>query len=152
MNIICKLFGHKWEHCRCLRCSKIQDENHFWIKEVCSICNKKCSHDWNGCRCRICRKVRDEGHVLDEHCWCNRCNKYFHVWEKIRDAESWHEDLPIHRRKCKTCGKIEEYQTCPSCRRDISLIDTVGIKKTYKCSFCGHRVEAIDHNLLDYGH
>jgi uncharacterized Zn finger protein len=58
----------------------------------------------------------------------------------------------MHRRKCTTCGIIEKYQSCPSCGQDISLIKTVGIKKTYKCSFCGHSCQASDHNLLDYGH
>ena len=46
MGLNCKLLGHKWDGCKCVRCSAVRDEQ----------------HKWNGCKCTRCGQIRDEGH------------------------------------------------------------------------------------------
>ena len=48
MALACRLFGHKWDKCKCTRCGE--------IREVLDL------HDWNGCVCRLCGKKRDRDH------------------------------------------------------------------------------------------
>ena len=40
MSIKC-LFGHKWLGCKCTRCGKTRDENHFLVDDKCGICGIK---------------------------------------------------------------------------------------------------------------
>ncbi len=52
--MICILFGHKWDGCKCLRCGKKRDEQ----------------HDWDGCEYRHCGKLR---HDFDSDNVCTLC-------------------------------------------------------------------------------
>ena len=43
MGIACKLFGHKWNGCKCSKCSETRNESHTWGKTNggiahCSVC------------------------------------------------------------------------------------------------------------------
>jgi hypothetical protein len=46
MSLSCKIFGHKWNGCKCLKCREIRDEQHDWIDFKCSRCNKE-QYYWN---------------------------------------------------------------------------------------------------------
>lgn len=45
MSVICALFGHKWNGCKCERCTKIRDEQHDWSLCKCTLCGKTQSLD-----------------------------------------------------------------------------------------------------------
>ena len=45
MSVICTLFGHKWNGCKCERCTKIRDEQHNWSQCKCTMCGKTQSID-----------------------------------------------------------------------------------------------------------
>jgi len=65
MGFTCKIFGHKWNCCKCERCGAIRDVGHKWsicegkCIEKCEICGKeqKIEHTWNGCKCSRCGEV-----------------------------------------------------------------------------------------------
>ena len=48
MALACRLFGHKWDKCKCARCGE--------LREILDL------HDWNGCVCRMCGAKRDKNH------------------------------------------------------------------------------------------
>ena len=82
MGLICKIVGHKWNGCTCIRCRETRDEN----------------HDWNGCKCRICWKVRDRNHDFDG-CKCRICggiSDWGHVWDPTHDGVE----------TCRYCGGV----------------------------------------------
>lgn len=56
MTIICKIAGHVWEGCKCIRCGALQDNFHLWRGCNCTKCGVT-RHDWQGCICRRCRFV-----------------------------------------------------------------------------------------------
>ncbi|MDR0652116.1 MAG: hypothetical protein LBG12_02300 [Synergistaceae bacterium] len=90
MRFSCKIFGHKWNGCKCEHCGETRDEQ----------------HDWDGCKCSRCGKARDKQHnyVLalsnDGFCEevCTQCGK------KKRNK---------HISNGKNCSK------CPICGRAI---------------------------------
>ena len=45
--LTCKITGHKWNGCKCIRCGQKRD----------------IEHDWNGCTCRVCGKKRYKEHI-----------------------------------------------------------------------------------------
>ena len=57
---------HKWDGCKCIKCSKIRDEQ----------------HDWDGCKCKRCDTER---HDLDG-CVCKRCGAVQHSWVYFNDG------------------------------------------------------------------
>lgn len=60
--MICKLFGHKWNGCKCERCNKVRDKEHNFVSideqciKKCTICGKELivDHQWEGMHCKIC--------------------------------------------------------------------------------------------------
>jgi hypothetical protein len=141
MGILCKLFGHKWDHCYCSRCHEYRDEAHDWNGCTCRKCWKRRdeAHDWNGCKCRICYKERDEAHVWDG-CRCKICYKKRdegHDWTpcickkcyKKQENPQHHWDFTFHGVispagslpvKCKNCGTTADLPPagryfCPVC-------------------------------------
>ena len=95
MSLKC-LFGHKWNGCKCERCSEIRNEQHDWdlCKGKCKRCGETqpVQHDWNGCKCSRCGITRDEQHDWNV-CVCKRCGKTRneqHDWKGL---------------KCNRCGK-----------------------------------------------
>lgn len=118
MGIKCKIFGHKWNyckcavcgesrnsdhdwnHCQCKICRKKRDSNHVWKNCKCEVCNKIADvdnpvHEWNGCKCTICGKERDSDHIWD-NCQCVMCGKR-------RDFEHEYNNDG----KCVICGTPE---------------------------------------------
>ena len=49
MSISCKVFGHKWEHCKCARCGAKRNSDHVW----------------DGCICTVCGWVRNTEHTYE---------------------------------------------------------------------------------------
>ena len=152
MGFICKIFGHKWNGCKCERCSETRDEQHDWDGCKCSRCGKlqdeqhswsgcRCSrcghmrdvlHNWNGCRCHLCGKVRDEQHnyVLDSSC------KYFCEEACTQCGKSKRHN---HSSIDKNCSK------CPICGRAIG--GEVHAWADGKCSRCGVSGEELEDDL-----
>lgn len=115
-KLLCKLLGHKWQYCVCLRC---RETCHEW-QDGCTC--HKCEevnyfkHKWNGCTCKICKFVKDEGHNW-EHCVCKICGAK-------RDAKhNWNGC------KCAKCGKTRDEKHlrtdpcadhCPVCGKYVT--------------------------------
>jgi hypothetical protein len=38
--MVCKLFGHKWQGCKCTRCGETRDTGHDWRDSKCVRCGK----------------------------------------------------------------------------------------------------------------
>jgi len=106
-SILCKISGHKWDGCKCMRCRETRDEGHSY-EAVPGKCQEKCSkcgqirdieHRWNGCKCTRCGEERDEGHsyeAVPEKCLekcsiCGRSHELEHQWDGC---------------KCARCGEI----------------------------------------------
>ena len=154
MNLLCKMTGHKWDRCKCVRCGETRDEGHEWL----------------GCKCLICGRTRDE-----EHRWtypggntklcvrkCSRCGKTEkrqHRMENVPGkcyeecAECGYKTAPVHSWdgcRCTVCGEQRDQnhrwvrngctETCSICgktRTDDSLHDWVREGCTERCSACG---------------
>lgn len=110
MGFTCKIFGHKWNCCTCVRCSAKRDEQHNWNGCTCSCCGKARDeqHNWNGCKCSRCGKVRDSQHTYvflkstDSFCedictQCGKKRKNKHIAWSIRDREC---------SRCALCGRV----------------------------------------------
>jgi len=81
MGITC-LFGHKWDGCTCITCSKKRPYNHKFQGCKCSLCGFE-EHSWKGCKCSVCGMTKDMGHVFN-HCTCSICgavNNRKHDWD-----------------------------------------------------------------------
>jgi len=147
MGFTCKIFGHKWNGCKCEKCGDIIDEGHNWsiIKgkciEKCFVCGKERSveHKWNGCKCEQCGATRDVEHnwsIIKGKCIekCSVCGKECSVEHKWSGC------------KCEQCGTTRDVEhkwnncKCDICskKRDIGH-DYVAIdgKCWEKCTFCG---------------
>ena len=152
MGFICKIFGHKWNGCKCVKCGTTRDDGHNWLIvkgkciEKCSICGKERSveHKWNGCRCERCGTIRDEQHDWDL-CKgkCKRCSKTQpeqHIWDGC---------------KCSRCGKVRDeghkyLPTKSKCIEECSICGKEIAKHTWngcKCTLCGE-VRDVNHHFL----
>lgn len=100
-NIMCRIIGHQWDHCKCKRCGVTQNANHVW----------------DGCQCKICRRTRDEEHIFgymngswgdaEQHnLTCKRC------YQTKSEAHQWVIDEDGDKR-CSICGYTIE--VCPKC-------------------------------------
>lgn len=105
MSILCKIFGHKWNGCRCKRCNA-QSKNHKWKHCRCLVCGtyKSTGHNWNGCVCRVCGEERDIMHDLDG-CFCKRCKKY------IKKGKHNFKPINEYQEECTRCGLVQYYAT-----------------------------------------
>ena len=74
MGLVCTLFGHQWNHCKCIRCGEIRKPAR----------GEPDPHDWNGCVCRVCGQKRDEGHRYKNGV-CGICGRRI-TKEEIRKA------------------------------------------------------------------
>lgn len=41
MGLACKIFGHKWDWCKCKKCDQMRDEQHNWENGKCNVCGIK---------------------------------------------------------------------------------------------------------------
>jgi DNA-directed RNA polymerase subunit RPC12/RpoP len=106
MSITCKLFGHKWNGCKCERCDETRDVGHNFIIigdkciEKCVICDKKhnIEHEWDGCKCQHCGLTRDVSHRFEP--LINVCKQKCVVCGKEQDMlHDWHGVI------CDHCGE-----------------------------------------------
>ncbi len=130
MNLICKLFGHKWSGCTCTRCKSTRDLYHRWFygNLACSLCGKIHEHNWDGCVCKICGAKRDEGHDWDG-CRCKKC----HVQRD--EGHDWNGC------RCKKCYKMLEKPQ--HSWKQYNFHDTITVygKQTVECKNCGTSVD-----------
>ena len=139
MGLACKISGHKWDGCTCLRCGEHRDEEHKWAfmarestdakqcREKCTVCGKMrdAEHDWDGCTCTRCGAWRNEEHKFgefgpaDDSCiWSvNRLiakSRDIHVASCSRCDRSFAfphrlEKIGNCRGRCKDCGAEADY-------------------------------------------
>ncbi len=123
MGLICRLFGHKWNGCICIRCKQERNEGHNWNLCIgyCRICglHQPEQHDWNGCKCSRCGLTRDIEHSW-ENCKCKICGKLKdesfdgHIWAGCKcevcglTRNINHESHEWEGCKCKVCGKTRD--------------------------------------------
>ena len=107
MDLKCRILGHKWEHCRCLRCGEKRDSDHLW----------------DGCVCSVCGRVRNTGHsyALQPESYKTKGNV---TGEEIL--------LPTHTLYCVKC----EGKTIPRAVKFEPHVWT-GRGCMTKCSVCG---------------
>jgi len=138
MGFTCKIFGHKWNGCKCERCGTTRDEGHNWVIvegkciEKCSVCGKErnIEHKWNGCKCERCGNVRNE---YDRHNWViveGKCVKVCSICGREDFQYNAHHSLQAVpnkcQEKCTICGftKDIEHQwangICVRCGADIN--------------------------------
>ncbi len=131
MNLICKLFGHKWLRCICLRCHEKRDENHQWgvDKEscICVLCGARREHEWDHCKCKICGRLRDEDHDWDG-CTCRKCGA-------VRDEEHDYNNC-----RCVKCRKMLDNPRHYWKSHDRHGVITVQGKQTVSCANCNQEV------------
>ncbi len=144
MGLACKITGHKWNGCVCVRCGERRDEGHSYQLDaersarsgqcvvVCSICgaSKSHPHEWSGCTCLRCGARRDEEHLW-QGCRCAACGKARDEGHEWGEAKPWgHAN---HYRPCTICGK---------CKDEPHLFELVKSRKCYyRCTACGYGVE-----------
>ena len=165
MNLLCKMFGHSWDHCKCVRCGEIRDED----------------HEWFGCRCINCGKTRDEGHIWNytggntKLCvrTCSRCHKAEKRPHRMVDvpgkcfqecAVCGYKSTPRHSWNgctCTVCGEkrddqhdwvrngcTERCSICGKTRTDESLHEWVLDGCIERCSSCGKERESHDYQFV----
>lgn len=122
MGLICKLLGHRWEGCHCVRCGETRAEGHQWVEaegkceHTCAVCGitETVLCDWFHCRCKRCGTVRD-----DHHLWLKKsaCEQVCRVCGKERETHDWrHVDRGVDR--CAACGKTHRLSAEEIARRD----------------------------------
>lgn len=118
-KIICRIIGHRWNHCKCERCGTVQNANHMWSGCRCSVCYsvRDQEHQWMGCQCKICHKTRNEEHLFvyangnggnaEQHrLSCKRC------YAMKNEAHQWYINKNGNKR-CSICGYTID--VCPKC-------------------------------------
>ena len=90
MSLACKISGHRWDGCTCIRCNKVRDAD----------------HKWNGCTCVRCGKVREEGHVLARIVAFSERGHYraCSICGRTKFEAHSGQPLPHCRCKCEECG------------------------------------------------
>lgn len=120
--ILCRLFGHKYNGCRCQRCGSTREEG----------------HTFRGCKCAVCGKVREEGHTF-RICNCYACTMESATLEPDRRAAKY-----CHRISClrnRDSYKKECLHICTQCGTVLftahKMVPVPG--KCYsKCTVCGY--------------
>ncbi len=155
-NVLCMVFGHSWQGCKCKRCGETRNEEHSWNGCKCSVCGavRDEGHNWNGCRCTVCDKRRDEGHIwvgpsrgrfAEEKCClhCDICYKTIYTEHQFESVEGQ------CYRKCAKCGLITEPNhewdgcTCIVCGENrYKHHKWVQDGCNEKCCVCGEKKES----------
>ena len=128
MNGICKLFGHRWDGCRCSRCGLTRNEGHAWVESAeqcehtCAVCGvtETVPCTWFHCRCNRCGALRDEHHL-----WLAKtpCEQVCRVCGKERETHDWrHVDRGVD--KCAVCGTLHRLTAEEIARRDEEWAST----------------------------
>ena len=122
MSWICKLLGHRWRGCRCVRCGRTREQGHRYVEaedrceHTCETCGKTepVPHDWYGCRCARCGEVRNE-----QHQWLKKtpCERVCKICGQERETHEWrHVDRGLDR--CAVCGRTHRLTPEEIARRD----------------------------------
>ncbi len=85
MNMLCRILGHKWEHCKCSRCGQKRNEEHVW----------------DGCVCTVCGASRDEGHSYEP------VPGSYYEFTLGPNYTGHSELLRNHKLKCSKCGAVK---------------------------------------------
>ncbi len=167
-QLLCRVFGHKWEWCKCKRCGTLKFENHKWDDRcVCSICGRTRDqgHNWYYCKCKICGMKRDEGHKWDDRCVCSVCGKkrdQNHSWDYCRcrvcgQTRNTDHKWSLCQVKCEICGakgiRTHKWEGCRCSVCGETRQDHHNwIKKdcTEKCSICGKERESHEYQLMSH--
>lgn len=122
MAFLCKIFGHRWNGCRCTRCGAQRDTDHAFERaegkclNVCTLCGKEeeAEHLWHHCSCTHCGQTRDE-----DHDWfaTSECEEVCHLCGKERSSHAY---VPHERGvdKCRYCGKVHHLSPEEIAQRD----------------------------------
>ena len=122
MGLICKLFGHHYEGCRCTRCGQTRNEGHQWVEAVdrcehtCALCGitEQVPCEWYHCRCKRCGLQRDEHHLWLKK---SKCEQVCRLCGAERETHDWrHVDRGVDR--CATCGETRHLTPEEIARRD----------------------------------
>ena len=124
MGFTCKIFGHKWNGCKCERCGKIRGEQHDWEKCICKRCGtirdtehnyKPMKHQFRE-RCSVCGNIK-----LIKDAKCEKCGiPLSSVTQKENEINQWQKRNNVgiilgspypFLIKCPKCDKI----TCSNC-------------------------------------
>ena len=164
MGFTCKIFGHKWNGCKCERCGTSRDERHNWNGCKCERCGaiRKEGHNWNGCKCEQCGAMRKEGHnyVLLDNCTekCSICGKVYekHKWVLLENnciekcficGEVHILEHKWNRCKCEHCGAIRDKEHkwnngkcshCGSIDEKTAIKELLAIFPRYPLDYAGH--------------
>jgi len=140
----CKIFGHKWQYCQCVRCGATRDQNHEWNGCRCLRCGagRDENHAWDGCRCAVCGRQRNAEHDLDAACVCRRCGTTEHDWDLcVCRRCGAKRDTTVHdwkRCKCRKCGARRDE------KHDWKIRKTEKDGTVAICAICGRRLAYYD--------
>ena len=84
MSCLCKLSGHRWADCKCVRCGEVRDE----------------AHDWNGCTCKVCGKTRDREHRFRGG-RCEVCGKTLNAARMAEDIRGRYAEWKVENRRSR---------------------------------------------------
>ena len=109
MSFWCKVLGHRWDACRCIRCGTQREEGHRWslaegiCEQQCQVCGKEeaVACQWHHCACKHCGSLRDKHHDWMD---TSSCEQVCRICGKERASHNWQ---PLRRGmdQCKHCGK-----------------------------------------------
>lgn len=128
MALLCRVLGHKWNGCQCLRCGVQRETGHLLELEegrcvnVCAVCGKRedAPHQWHHCACAHCGETRDK-----QHDWIqiSPCEQVCRICGKER---SLHDDQPQERGidKCTRCGRLRRLTPEEIAQRDEAWSDS----------------------------
>lgn len=122
MGFLCKVIGHRWAGCRCVRCGATRQEGHQWVEaegrceHTCSVCGltEAVPHEWFHCRCKRCGEQRD-----DHHLWLTKgpCEQVCRICGQERETHDWrHVNRGVDR--CAVCGQTYRLSPEEIARRD----------------------------------
>jgi len=122
MNIICKLFGHKWNQCKCNRCNQIRYGYGHDFKPVSGKCYDVCT---------VCGEKN------------NKTHKFMSVSGKCHDvcAVCGEEDIEAHHVFEPVSGEC--YGVCSVCGEKSREEHDY---KNGKCERCGNQTKAVVQN------
>ena len=130
-NLICKIKGHNWQGCKCLRCGEKRDEEHIWSGCKCTVCGKERDkeHSWVGIDCQACVKSS----------FVNKdCVKYLPMYRYIGCARHGVNSYDVQNKClqiCERCGKV---------RQRKHQLENIDNRCGQVCSSCGYK-EAAEH-------
>ena len=166
MSLTCKIAGHKWNGCTCVRCNEHRDEGHDYVTNI-QLCTSVCSrcgklayvHDWQGFPCALkCSRCGIEAphYVKESHQWegcaCRVCGEptkpligeYMgeHMWDGCmcsRCKKTRDEGHDWQGCKCVRCGKTRDEGHTWAAVKPQPANRSGHPVHTRPCSVCGAR-------------